>query len=162
MSKPTYLPAVIPDPSSFRHFFSMAYNTSSSFLVPGYPPTIHIILNMISLLATFIGTSISFVMLFSVILRKKIVRDTNLVLCANNYLAVFLLGIFELIHDVNVLRGDFHLGANKSETMACRILAYIQFSLDLGCLPILHLTSKSQWTLSSILKTKNSARFALG
>ena len=68
-------------------------------------------------------------MLFGVLLRDRIIHETHLILCTNNYLAVFLLGIFALIHNVTVLRGDFHLGANESETMTCRIQAYIEFSL---------------------------------
>ena len=91
--------------------------------------TVHVVLNIISIKATLIGTVLSFAILSGVLLRRKTFHNAQLILCTNNYILVFLLGIFELMHCVTVLRGDFGLMVDKGETVQCRIQAYILFSL---------------------------------
>ena len=105
-----------------NHSFYLASNTSST-------STLHIIFNLISLTATALGTFISFVILICVLLRKRTFKDVPLLLCTNNYLLVFVLGISELLHNVNTLRGDLEFLIMDKTTVMCRIHAYIQFSL---------------------------------
>ena len=96
-------------------------------------PGSYIVLNCISLSTVTVGTTISFLVLFVLLLRKKIFVDTQMVLNTNNYLLVFLRGVFEVMHTSDVLRGDFRLGSNiDEETWWCRIRAYIEFSLTLA------------------------------
>ncbi len=114
---------------SFYFLLVMANNSFSSLSNISYTPTVHVIFNIISLTATTMGTLLSFVILVGVLLRKKTFHDVRLLLCTNNYILVFFLGIFELIHNVNTLRGDFGLLVIDDSTIECRIEAYILFSL---------------------------------
>jgi hypothetical protein len=107
----------------------MANNSSSALSNTVSSPTVHIVLNIISLIATAIGTLISFIVLVGVLLRRKTFHDVQLLLCTNNYMLVFLLGILQLIHNVNTLRGDFGLLVMDEETIGCRFLGYMLFSL---------------------------------
>ncbi|UJR37496.1 hypothetical protein I4U23_030199 [Adineta vaga] len=92
-------------------------------------PIAHVILNIISLIATIIGTSFSFVILTSVLLRRETLTNVRLLLCTNNYILVFFVGIFEFIHLVTIMRGDFGISVIDEETLGCRIQGYILFSL---------------------------------
>ena len=91
-------------------------------------PTVHVILNIISLITTIIGVLLSFGLLVGVLFRRKTLHDVQLLLCTNNYILVFFLGIFEFIHNVNTLCGDFGLLVIDEETFKCRVEAYILFS----------------------------------
>lgn len=92
-------------------------------------PIVHVVLNLISLMATIVGTFVSFVMLTGVLLRRKTLRNARLLLSTNNYLTVFVLGIVELMDFVNVIQGDFGISVIDDETIGCRIRGYIIFSL---------------------------------
>jgi len=107
----------------------MTNNSSSSLLNTPSTPTAHVILNIISLAASIMGTLLSFVILTGVLLRKKTFHDVRLLLCTNNYILVFVFGIFVLMDIVNTLRGDFGLLIIDENTLGCRIEAYILFSL---------------------------------
>ncbi len=107
----------------------MTNNSSSSLLNRPSTPTAHVILNIISLAASIMGTLLSFVILTGVLLRKKTFHDVRLLLCTNNYILVFVFGIFVLMDIVNTLRGDFGLLIIDENTLGCRIEAYILFSL---------------------------------
>src|SRR5262245_44004838 len=113
------------------HFFfiAMANNSYSSLSNTPSSPTIYVILNIISLTSTTIGTLLSFMILTGFLLRKKTFNDIQLLLCTNNYIIVFILGIFEFMHNLNTFRGDFGLLVIDEETLTCRIQAYILFSL---------------------------------
>lgn len=112
-----------------RMLIHMVGNATSA--APKTPSTLrsHAIINIISLIGTAIGTSIAFVILATILLRKKTLSNVRLILCTNNYVLVFLLGIFELLHHLQVLQGDFGLAVVDEETWRCRIQAYIVFSL---------------------------------
>jgi hypothetical protein len=115
----------------------MINNTTSSLFNTISTPEIYVILNIISLIATASGTLISFMILVCFLLRKKTFHDVPLLLCANNYLIVFFFGIFEFMHNLNTLQGDFGLWIIDHNILLCRIQAYIVFSLVsavyLGC-----------------------------
>lgn len=106
----------------------MINNTSSLFNTIS-TPKIHVILNIISLTATTSGTLISFTILVCFLLRKKTFHDVPLLLCANNYVIVFFLGIFEFMGNLSTLQGDFGLWILDQNILLCRIQAYIVFSL---------------------------------
>lgn len=91
--------------------------------------TIYIILNLISLTATIFGLIISFIGLTTALLRTKVFRNVPLLLCANNYLLVFALGIIELSHNIDTFRGDFGLLESSENIIKCRLKAYFIFSL---------------------------------
>lgn len=107
----------------------MVNNSSSSLSNITSSPISHIILTILSLTATTIGTVLSFLMLAGVLLRKKTFHDVQLLLCTNNYLLVFFAGIFEFMDNLNTVQGDFGLLIIYEETVQCRIQAYILFSL---------------------------------
>lgn len=102
----------------------MVNNTSSSIT-----PTLYVIINIVSLSTTIIGTCLSCMILLTLLLRKKTIRNVPLLLCTNNYILVFFLGIFEMMHNIDTLRGDLGLLKNHEEIIRCRIQAYIVFSL---------------------------------
>lgn len=106
----------------------MANNSSFSFSNTTSTPTVYFIINIISLSASASGTFICFMILVGVLLRRKTFRDVQLLLCTNNYLLVFVLGVLELKDNVNTLRGDLGLFLNDKTTVRCRIEAYILFS----------------------------------
>jgi hypothetical protein len=107
----------------------MTNNSSSSLSNTSPSPAVHVILNIISLTTTAVGTLLSLVILTSVLLRRKTLHDVQLLLCTNNYILVFALGICELMDNVTTLRGDFGLLVIDENTLGCRIQAYILFSL---------------------------------
>ncbi len=113
------------------HLFSitMTNNSSSSLSNITSTPKIYVVLNIISLSATTTGTFLCFLMLTGVLLRKKTFHDVQLLLCTNSYIIVFFLGVFEFKHNLNTLLGDFGLLVMNKETLECRILGYILFSL---------------------------------
>lgn len=92
-------------------------------------PTVHVIINIISLVATVSGTCLSFVILTGLLLREKTFHSVPLMLCTNNYILVFFLGIFEMIHNIDTLRGDLGLVKGSTDIGRCRIQAYVVFSL---------------------------------
>ena len=93
-------------------------------------PTVYVIINIISLSTTILGTCLSCVILTTLLIRKKTFRSVPLLLCTNNYILVFFLGVFEFMHNVDTLRGDLGLVKNDEEIIRrCRIQAYIVFSL---------------------------------
>lgn len=100
--------------------------------------TIHIILNIISLIATILGLLISFLVLTTALLRRKLFGNVPLLLCANNYLLVFSLGVIEFLHNITTLRGDFGLVQSNKNMSICRLKAYFIFSLIsavyMGCI----------------------------
>jgi hypothetical protein len=112
----------------FFLFIIMSNNASSSLFNTVPTPKIHVILNIISLIATALGTLISFMILVGLLLRKKTLHDVPLLLCTNNYVVVFLLGIFEFMHNLNTLQGDFGLWIIDHNILLCQIQAYIVFS----------------------------------
>ncbi|CAF1368288.1 unnamed protein product [Adineta ricciae] len=100
-----------------------------------HTPTLHVILTIISLIATIIGTAISFMILTCTLLRKETFTNVRLMLCTNNYIAVFFVGIVEIVHLVIVTQSDFGITVINIETLGCRIRAYILFS----CLSVVYL-----------------------
>ena len=115
----SYLPA----------FFLLIMSANSSLSTLSPSRTHHIILNIISLIGTLIGTAVSFVLLAGVLLRRKTLLNVGLILCTNSYIVVFFLGIFELMHHAKVVQGDFGISIVERETLQCRVEAYIVFSL---------------------------------
>ncbi len=111
-----------------RVFITMADNASFSLSNTSSTPTVHVILNIISLVATATGTLLSFAILAGVLLRKKTFHDVQLLLCTNNYILVFALGVVELMDMVNTLQGDFGFLINVN-LLGCKIQGYIIFSL---------------------------------
>jgi hypothetical protein len=107
----------------------MTNNLSSALSNTLSTPTVHIVLNIISLIASTIGILLSFSILAGALLRRKTFHDVQLLLCTNNYILVFCLGIFEFIQNVNTFRGDFGLVIMDEETFECRFLGYVLFSL---------------------------------
>lgn len=106
----------------------MTSNSSSSLSNIKPTPTIHVILNIISLLATTTGTFLCFLMLTGVLLRKKTFHDIQLLLSTNSYITVFFVGIFVFQQNLNTLRGDFGFLVMDKESLECRIIGYILFS----------------------------------
>ncbi len=88
----------------------------------------HIILNIISLIITFLGLIISTFILIIVYLRRKHFYDVKSLLCINNYLIVFFIGILLLFQNIYILKEDFRLNSIEYETLGCRIRGYILFS----------------------------------
>jgi hypothetical protein len=78
---------------------------------------------------TIVGLIISTCVLIVVYRRRKHFYDVKSLLCINNYLLVFFVGIIVLLQNFDIIRADFGLLIIKSETFGCRLRGYIFFSL---------------------------------
>jgi len=82
-----------------------------------------------SLVINVLGLIITILILTFILLRRKTLYDTQLILCCNNYILLLALGISTLILNIRVLRGDLNSTNDEIETLECRILSYIIYSL---------------------------------
>jgi hypothetical protein len=89
----------------------------------------HRILNIISLILTSFGLIFSFLILIRIYFRRKFFCNVKSLLCINNYLLVFLLGIILLLLNIDVFKADFGYFIIQHETFGCRIKGYFLFSL---------------------------------
>ena len=100
-----------------------------------HTPPLHVTLTIISLIATIIGTAVSFMILTCTLLRKETFTNVRLMLCTNNYIAIFFVGIVEIVHLIIVTQSDFGIAVINIEILGCRIRVYILFS----CLSVVYL-----------------------
>ncbi|CAF1550066.1 unnamed protein product [Adineta ricciae] len=82
-------------------------------------------INIISLTITIFGTIIALIVLIYILLRRKTLYNIQLLLCANNYLLLFILGILTLTINIRIYHGDLKEVNNEKETLSCRMNSYI-------------------------------------
>ncbi|CAF0770677.1 unnamed protein product [Adineta ricciae] len=82
-------------------------------------------INIISLTITIFGTIIALIVLICILLQRKTLYNIQLLLCANNYLLLFILGILTLTINIRIYHGDSKEVNNEKETLSCRMNSYI-------------------------------------
>ncbi|UJR19736.1 hypothetical protein I4U23_022870 [Adineta vaga] len=85
-------------------------------------------INILSLIISILGTITTMIILICILLRRKTLYNIQLLLCTNNYIVLFLLGILTFTINIRIFQGDLNEFNNEKETLICRIQSYIFYA----------------------------------